>query len=419
MNKLLVAHPTGNANTRGAIEGFHKRGILHSFHTCVACFEGDWQYRLAAISPLREFRRRLFDKSLQSITHTYPFKELMRMVASKTGMDNWIKHEDGRFCVDRIYQDLDKKVARFVDRYHKELGAVYLYEDCATDIVKSAKRYGLKFIYDLPIGYWRVMRRLLEEERKNNPDWAMTLGGFNDSDVKLARKDEELKNADRIYVASTFTKETLKDYPGQLAPIKVIPYGFPPINKSRPYIPLDGRKLKILFVGGLSQRKGISYLFDAVRGMEDKIELTVVGQGNIDGCKALKDALSHVNYIPSMPHDEILKLMAKNDVFVFPSLFEGFGLVVTEAMSQGTPVITTDRTCGPDIINNGVDGWIVEAGKSEPIRETLVSLLENPSELLSVGKAAMETAAKRPWSCYEEELANSVNKYLNGELSES
>lgn len=47
-----------------------------------------------------------------------------------------------------------------------------------------------------------------------------------------------------------------------------------------------------------------------------------------------------------MPHDQILNLMRTQDVFVFPSLFEGYGLVVAEAMSQGTPVITTSRTCG-------------------------------------------------------------------------
>ncbi len=65
--KLLVAHPTGNANTRGAINGFCQLGMLHSFHTCVACFEGSWLYRIAAFSPLREFRRRMFDTPLKQL----------------------------------------------------------------------------------------------------------------------------------------------------------------------------------------------------------------------------------------------------------------------------------------------------------------------------------------------------------------
>lgn len=147
--------------------------------------------------------------------------------------------------------------------------------------------------------------------------------------------------------------------------------------------------------------------------MKNKIEATVVGRGNINECTALKNALSNVNYIPSLPHDEILKLMSKHDLFIFPSLFEGFGLVITEAMSQGTPVITTDRTCGPDIIHNGVDGWVVEAGNPAPIRQLLERFIETPELLVKVGKEALKTASNRPWSVYEKELAESVNHFLN------
>ena len=77
--------------------------------------------------------------------------------------------------------------------------------------------------------------------------------------------------------------------------------------------------------------------------------------------------------------------MREHDVFVFPSLFEGFGLVITEAMSQGVPVITTDRTAGPDLIQDGVDGWIVPAGSSIAIKEVLYKILENPELIKQFG----------------------------------
>ena len=105
--------------------------------------------------------------------------------------------------------------------------------------------------------------------------------------------------------------------------------------------------------------------------------------------------------------------MASQDLFIFPSLFEGFGLVITEAMSQGTPVITTDRTCGPDIIHNEIDGWVVKAGETKPIRDLLVTFISNPTILIKAGQEAMHTAAQRPWSKYEKELSESVNKFLN------
>ena len=95
----------------------------------------------------------------------------------------------------------------------------------------------------------------------------------------------------------------------------------------------------------------------------------------------LLEQLSSCKYLGTMSHDLVLKQMSDNDVLIFPSLFEGFGLVITESMSQGTPVITTDRTCGPDIMTNGKDGWIVEAGTSEPIRALLKSFIDSPEIL--------------------------------------
>lgn len=409
--KIIIYHPTGNANVRGAVNGFFKAGILHSFHVCIACFKNSIFYKLA-IGPMKEFRRREFSPLIRSYTHVYPFKELVRLMAPKLHQYHWLTHEIGKFCVDEIYHDLDRKVSRFLKEKSSEITGVYAYEDEALETFRTAKRHGKICIYDLPIGYWRAMRELLGQERKKNPEWAITLGGFNDSERKLQRKDAELALADKIYVASTFTQKTLSMYPGKLADIEVIPYGFPPINENRVYTDIENRKIKVLYVGGLSQRKGISYLFEAVKGLERNIELTVVGKGVIDQCKALREALMHVNYIPSLPHSEVLRLMAENDLLVFPSLFEGFGLVITEAMSQGTPVITTERTCAPDFITNGVDGWIVEAGQSAPIKELLNKFIVSPKILQQAGRAALATAKSRPWSQYESELALSVSNYI-------
>ena len=412
-NKLIISHPTGNMNTRAAVIGFCKKNLLKKFYTCIACFENTLLYKLSGLFFLREFRRRQYDNSLKAFISTYSFRELGRHFSNKFKIFCLLRREIGFFCVDKVYQSLDNHVAHNLNKYRNSIQAVYAYEDCALKTFRKAKELQKYCVYDLPIGYWRSMRELLSAEQENNPEWAMTLGGFNDSEEKLKRKDEELALADKIYVASSFTKKTLDLYPGELADIEVIPYGFPPINEKRIYKPFDGRKIKLLFVGGLSQRKGISYLFNAVEGLEDKIELTVVGRGNVESCPRLKQALGKVNYIPSLSHDAVLKLMAEHDLFVFPSLFEGFGLVITEAMSQGTPVITTDRTCGPDIIENEIDGWIVEAANSSSIRKLLEIFIENPTQLHDVGKNALKKASSRPWSYYEKELAISVNNFLN------
>lgn len=411
-SSVLVSHPTGNANVRGALDGFRRRGILESFHTSVACCKDDWLYRLG-VGPLRDFRRRMYGDAVRGKVHTYPWTELGRMASTKLGLRAWTRHETGRFCIDRVYRDLDTRVARYVARHPGRMDAVYTYEDCALETFKAAKSMGKCCLYDLTAAYWKGVRQLLDTERTANADWSMTLGGFKDSSEKLMRKDRELALADKIYVASSFVRDTLRLCEGVTAEIEVIPYGFPDVNLRREYLPFRNRKIRMLFVGSLSQQKGLSYLFEAVRGLEKYVELTVVGKGNIEECPVLKMALDGVDYIPSLPHDGILRLMAEKDVLIFPSLCDGFGLVVTEAMSQGTPVVTTERTCGPDIVKSGQNGWIVQAGKTAPLRDLFMEFIERPDVLQEVGREAMRTASCRPWSRYGAELSASVRNFLN------
>jgi glycosyltransferase involved in cell wall biosynthesis len=271
-------------------------------------------------------------------------------------------------------------------------------------------------LYDLPIGYWRAARRLLKDERERWPQWAATMPGFHDSDEKLARKDEELRLADRIYVASQFTKQTLTDYPGTLAPVEVIPYGFPAVGPPRDYSDRATRKLKLLFVGGLSQRKGIADVFAVAEMLKDDVELTIVGQGAVNECVALSNALKRHHWVPSLPHAQILDLMREHDILLFPSLFEGFGLVITEAMSQGTPVITTERTAGPDLIQHEKNGWLIAAGNTSALQSQIESILNDRDSIQSVGEQARQSAMVRPWSVYGKELANSVIKGLKTKL---
>lgn len=411
--KVLISHPTSNEFNRSAAYGLLEAGLLSEFHTAIALFPDTMLDRISNIGPFAEIKRRSFNSSLRPLTHTWPWLEIGRQLASKAGLSKLIRHETGVFSVDAVYRNLDKRVAsRLKGAQQKGLTTLYAYEDGAVFSFPEAKLLGLECIYDLPIGYWRAARRLLEPERDRWPEWIPTLSGLSDSEEKLARKDEELKLADRIFVASQFTASTLKYFPGCLAPVEVIPYGFPPVTSRREYPSKTGKSpLKLLFVGGLSQRKGIADLFAAVENLVPYVELTVVGLKSSHNCKALNDALEKHRWIPSLSHEGILKLMREHDVLVFPSLFEGFGLVITEAMSQGTPVITTDRTAGPDLIEHGHNGWLIEAGKTSALQESIEDLISSPHLIAQAGREAMETARRRPWSVYSRELADAISRH--------
>lgn len=408
--KLVLSQLTGNANVKAAAYGFARADLLAYYYVSLAVYPGNILDRISRLGPLSEIRRRNHDVILKPYTKMWPWVELVRMLAVKSGIPSLTIPSTSPFYMYTIIKMFDKYVASQLKKAVKN-GAtgVYGYEDTVLSSFREAKVLGLPCLYDLPIGYWRSAHRLLDEERERWPEWIPTLTGLKDSEEKLARKDEELQLADHIFVASNFTATTLKEYPGQLAPVTVIPYGFPDVAKDRQYASATANKpLKLLFVGGLSQRKGIADLFAAVDALAPHVELTVVGNKKNDECLPLNIALTKHRWIPSLSHDGILKLMKEHDVFVFASLFEGFGLVITEAMSQGTPVITTDRTIGPNFIEHGKNGWLIKAGSTRALQDAIENLLDQRNTLADVGRAAMETASKRSWDDYGNELAKAV-----------
>ncbi|MDT0686057.1 glycosyltransferase family 4 protein [Autumnicola psychrophila] len=411
---LIISHPTSNQFNRALVNSIADQGLLTEFHTTLASFPGNLLDRLSKLPFLSEIERRNFDPKLEEFTKSNPLLEMGRMASTKFNIHQLTAHESGFFSVDSVYEKQDKIVKKRLKEYlNNEIKAVYAYEDGALHSFRLAKNIGIKRFYDLPIGYWRASRDLLNIEKEKWPEYAMTLTGLKDSDLKLNKKDEELELAQHIFVASTFTKNTLDKYPGKLAQINVIPYGFPPVAINRKYSTPSSNKLRVLFVGGLSQRKGIAYVFEAVEKLKNDIALTVIGMKASNSCKKLDEELKKHTWIPTLSHQKVLEAMRNHDILVFPSLFEGFGMVITEAMSQGTPVITTDRTAGPDLIKDGENGWIIKSSSTSSLVCKLEEILLDPTLCERVGKKALETARKRPWEVYGNELTSAIKSYLN------
>jgi glycosyltransferase involved in cell wall biosynthesis len=413
---IVLSHPTGNQNSRAVLRGLADAQLLHSFHTSIAVFPDSFWGKLGGQLGTT-VRRRSYDDALKPQIETYPKYELAMRVAqqSKVVKQLWYKGESPSMY--HACQHIDRRISHYLQREAgRSLKAVYAYEDMALRAFEQAKKMGKLCCYDLPIGYWRAYHDLLGSERQKQTDWAVTLGGFNSPPEKLAQKDKELALADHIFVASQFTKETLSYYPEPLkAAIHLIPYGFPEVATAERHYDFQYQKrpLRLLFIGGLSQRKGLSYLFEAVEQLGEAVELTIVGNKQAVDCPALDAALQRHTWIPSLPHAAILQLMRQQDVLLFPSLFEGFGLVITEAMSQGTPVIATERTAAPDLITHGEDGWIIPAASTPGIQQAIEQLLLTPQKVQQVGKAAKRKAQQRPWSVYQQQMADRLQAILN------
>ncbi|MFP5042055.1 glycosyltransferase family 4 protein [Parasediminibacterium sp. JCM 36343] len=414
--KILFTHPIGNQNVKNLARFLAEDGMIETFITSIAVYDNSFLEKLAKTSFLKEFERRRFAEILKPTTKQFPLYELMRFALPKLGINRFNEHETGIFSIDGVGRYIDDKAAAYLRKKSKNIGLAYCYEDCALNTFSAASALGIKKAYDLPIGYWKTYRQLLSEEKERRPEWAATITGFKDSDEKLEKKDKELALADVIYVASAFTAKTLEQNKAIANTKKVIvPYGFPPVNETKKALPkYDGKRaLKLLYVGGLTQRKGIASLFEAVEHFKEKVTLTIVGSKASEGCKILDDYIKKHQWIPTLPHDEILKTMHNHDVLIFPSLFEGFGLVITEAMSQGTPVVTTNRTVGESFIRHNENGWLVKPGDTEDIIKVIDGLLLHPDTLGQISNQAKETAKKRTWQQYGDEMAADLRMYLN------
>jgi starch synthase len=408
---LLFAHPTGNANVRHAALGLFRAGMLLEFWTCLNYHAPAWLERLMPDRLAGQLRRRALPLELQSAIHDRPFREVVRLLAPRLGLPGLARHETGRFSIDAVYRDLDQTVARRLRT--GRFRAIYAYEDGAERSFAEARRCGVCTLYDLPIGHWRAARAILLDEAEREPEWAITLAGNRDSATKTGRKDAELAMADVVFVASSYTRRTLSEAADFKGTVMVIPYGSP---SSMPPIPVEivarAPRLRVLFVGSLGQRKGLSYLFAACRQVRSAVILTVIGQKPLEPCPVLDRELSAVRWIPSCPRQQVLAEMAAHDVFVFPSLFEGFGLVLLEALAMGLPVITTPHTAGPDLIHEGVEGFIVPIRDSNAIAGRLELLHREPGRLAEMSRQARRRAREFTWAAYEETLAACVSRAL-------
>jgi glycosyltransferase involved in cell wall biosynthesis len=166
---------------------------------------------------------------------------------------------------------------------------------------------------------------------------------------------------------------------------------------------LPGEPL-ILTTGYLIERKGMAELIDALALLRRDgrgARLAVVGDGplraDLGKRAADRGVADAVEFLGRLPHARVLALMARCQVFALPSWDEAFGLVYTEAMAQGTPIVA-GRGEGPeDFIDDGVSGYLVPVRDAEALAAVLARILGDPQAAAAVGRAGKAAAAALSW----------------------
>jgi len=166
---------------------------------------------------------------------------------------------------------------------------------------------------------------------------------------------------------------------------------------------LPGEPL-VLTVGYLIERKGLRELVAAVGRLRRdgrRVNLAIVGDGPLRGALAAQaeaDGVADaVHFLGRVPHERVLALMARADVFALPSWDEAFGLVYTEAMAQDTPVIAGKGEGPEDFIEDGVSGYLAPVRDAGALAGIIARVLDDPVAAAAVGAAGKAAALALSW----------------------
>lgn len=401
---ILISHPTGNQNVRNALLSLVEGEMLAEFWTTVAVSpQSKWIHHLP-VKLRAQLIRRAYGEAPWERIRCVPFRESVRLATRTSNLHKLLCSGERPFSIIGMYRHFDGCVARRLRSLRPN--AVYAYEGGALQTFREAKRLGITTIYEQPSSYWYWVRDLLSEEAARNPELAGLLPNLRDSPQHLAWKDEELSLADFVFVPSQHVRRTLAGAVSE-EKIRVIGYGAPQVRDTRRGRSDPKRPLKVLFVGGLTQHKGIGYLLDAVDKLGSEVELTLVGT-RPQPHPRVDAACRQWRWFESVPHARVLELMTEADVLVLPSFGEGFGLVVTEALACGLPVIVTSNVGAADLIRDGREGFVIPAGSAEAIVQRLGILSRDRDQLAQMAGEARSAAAQRNWASYRAEWANAV-----------
>lgn len=216
------------------------------------------------------------------------------------------------------------------------------------------------------------------------------------------------KWADGVLVNSRATKKSVLKKAPWLNPgkVKVIYNGINPerfelkSNRLREQIGITANDFVFGFAGQLDERKGIKYLLSAfvqVKKKSSNVKLIIAGDGSL---KAEIETFIHRNRLEKNLfllgfQKNIPEFMANIDALILPSLWEGFGIVLIEAMAAGKPVIGTNCSNIPEIVEHGRVGSLIPPRNSEQLAETMLIYIKNPQKVKEMGKQGQKLVREK------------------------
>lgn len=230
-----------------------------------------------------------------------------------------------------------------------------------------------------------------------------------------------LRGVEMCLAISKFTARELASLGRPVSRIWLVPCGHDPV-------PMDlrakaGDSISLLFVGHYRPRKGLHHLVEAFSGMGTcRAVLHLVGRkedpeyfANLMRVVREHNAEDRIIFHGQVSDDELAHLYASADIFVFPSLWEGFGIVLLEAMSYGLPIIATDVAAIPELVKDGENGLLVEPGDVDGLAAAISRLVGDKGLRERMGERGREIASCYSWE-RSGELFYQAIRHLRGGL---
>jgi len=386
----LVAHP-GTQYSHQLVRQLENFGVLYQFWTGFALpVNKTTSFFLRFLG--KNWKRKISNRLLYDVpsfkVKMFPFLEVRTILELRRGN-----------CTEDIFFKRNKTFQESIpDSSLLACDLVIGFDTSSWILIERCKKLNKKFVLDVSIAHPRNKLQVYNRIVRDYPNWKTSVRQKKDEHVQL--EHYEMEAADHITVASEFTWRTLTDNGIQKSKVTVNPYGVD-VNAFNPVIKENVGHLRFVFVGLVDARKGIPILLDAWRDATSQDEtLTLVGPISEEVRNLIAKEHPDVIIAGRIPFTEIVARLPHFDVMIFPSYFEGFGLVILEAMASGLPVITTYATAGPDVITNYCDGVIVPEGNKEELVKAINFFIQTKKDYGRMSQQARLTATKFTWDKY-------------------
>ncbi|MEA2696474.1 MAG: hypothetical protein QOI66_745 [Myxococcales bacterium] len=394
MEAVLVSHPHAAAFANGVAAAFERNGKLAMYVSGVVAspsgLSGRILNHLSGATPV--MRNRIVEGVDPRRVRSLAAVEL----GARLGARAFVTAGGGPGSVyNAVFVAHDTAVALL--KWPRGTDTVYAYEDAALRTFMRARRRGLSRVWDLPLPHYATLERMWNAELAR---WPGAHGSGATAPIepgwKKRRKDAELGLATAVSVASANTRRSLEEL-GTQVPVVVTPYGFP-VETFQPKQQLSDGPFTVLAVGTQDLRKGTPYLLEAWKKADLKdARLRLVGPMNLSP-RFLDSYAGLFEHVPHAANVALGQIYRAADLLVFPTLGDGYGLVIQESMACATPVVTTPCGGGPESITDGQTGWIVPPRDVDALVERLRFAAANRDKVFQVGLAARARAETWTWA---------------------